>query len=362
MEKEYCVSQPMILGLSTGVPALRHTQESIAERFIHYLNVEPRRSRAIRAIFQRAGVDYRYSVVNDDFYATEKTTRQRNDCYMEAAIPLGKQTIRAALDSSGYRAEDVDDLIVVSCTGFSIPGLDLHLAGQLGMRSDLRRICVLGMGCYAAFPGLLRAQETVRAGTKRLALVLALELCSLHLQSDETAENVVSAALFSDGAAAAIVGGEAHRESSRAAYIPRLIDAQTHCDYTTLDHMSFKVTDFGFRMHLSSYVPDVLASQVGGFVDGLLSRNHLKRGDIRFWGIHPGSSKIVDYVQSQLGLTDTQVEDSHAVLSQYGNMSSATILFVLDRIQNCGRPSPGDYGVLMAFGPGLTMESLLIQW
>jgi predicted naringenin-chalcone synthase len=126
--------------------------------------------------------------------------------------------------------------------------------------------------------------------------------------------------------------------------------------------MAFTVTDHGFRMYLSSYVPELLASKIDIFVDGMLAEAGLGRGDVRFWGVHPGSDKIVDYVQDKLGLSAAQVEDSHAVLYDYGNMSSATILFVLERIQRCGQPVPGDYGVLLAFGPGLTMEGLLVQW
>jgi predicted naringenin-chalcone synthase len=225
------------------------------------------------------------------------------------------------------------------------------------MRPDLRRTCVLGMGCYAAFPALLRAREAAAAG--RTALVLAVELCSLHLQMDDSIENMVVSAIFADGAAAALIetpngGGPAGG--------PRLIDSATHCEYNTFEHMAFHVTDHGFRMRLSAYVPELLAADVEAFVDGLLGRNGLGRGDVRFWGIHPGGSKIVDHLQARLGLSDAHLAYSRAVLRDYGNMSSPTILFVLDEIQRQGRPEPGDYGVLMAFGPGLTMESALVRW
>jgi len=143
---------------------------------------------------------------------------------------------------------------------------------------------------------------------------------------------------------------------------PRLLDAATFSDYTTFDHMAFHVTDHGFQMRLSAYVPDVLAANVEAFLAPLLARNGLDRAAIRFWGIHPGGSKILDYLQSQLKLSDADLTYSRAVLRDYGNMSSPTILFVLDQIQRCGQPQPGDYGVLMAFGPGLTMESALVQW
>ena len=140
------------------------------------------------------------------------------------------------------------------------------------------------------------------------------------------------------------------------------MDSATHCDYTTLDHMAFHVTDHGFQMRLSAYVPDVLAANVEAFVDPLLARNGLSREQVRFWGVHPGGSKILDYLQQRLDLSEAQMSYSRAVLRDYGNMSSPTILFVLDQIQRCGQPAPGDYAVLMAFGPGLTMESALVRW
>ena len=350
------MTAPSILALSTGVPRIRYSQQEILDRFLGYLGENGRRSRAIGAIFERAGVDYRYTVVDETFYAGEQSTETRNDRYMAEAVPLGESLLRRGLDAAGVRPDEIDDLIVVSCTGFSIPGLDLHLAGRLGMRPDLRRTCVLGMGCYGSFPGLLRATEAAATRPGRLALVMSLELCSLHLQRNTTAESVVSSALFSDGAAMALVGVD---EASSG---PRIVGMATHCDYQTLDHMSFSLTDQGFRMYLSSYVPELLAAQVEQFVDALLAEHGIARDDVRHWGIHPGSTKIVDYVQARLGLSDDQVSHSHAILSEYGNMSSATILFVLDRIQQCERPARGDYGVLMAFGPGLTMEGALLQW
>ncbi len=350
------MTAPSILALSTGVPRIRYSQQEILDRFLGYLGENGRRSRAIGAIFERAGVDYRYTVVDETFYAGEQSTETRNDRYMAEAVPLGESLLRRGLDAAGVRSDEIDDFIVVSCTGFSIPGLDLHLAGRLGMRPDLRRTCVLGMGCYGSFPGLLRATEAAATRPGRLALVMSLELCSLHLQRNTTAESVVSSALFSDGAAMALVGVD---EASSG---PRIVGMATHCDYQTLDHMSFSLTDQGFRMYLSSYVPELLAAQVEQFVDALLAEHGIARDDVRHWGIHPGSTKIVDYVQARLGLSDDQVSHSHAILSEYGNMSSATILFVLDRIQQCERPARGDYGVLMAFGPGLTMEGALLQW
>jgi alkylresorcinol/alkylpyrone synthase len=322
----------------------------------------------VQSIFENTGVGFRHTVVDGTYYDRPRGTRERNERYMKEAIPLGEEAIRRCLEDAQVRVEDVDDFIVVSCTGLDTPGLDLRLAGQLGMRPDLQRACVLGMGCYAAFPGLLRARQAVRGYTDRLALVLTLELCSLHFQPQDTSvEGIVSSALFSDGAAAILVGSRAHagqltRARNERPDWPRLVDAATYCDYTTFEHMAFQLTDHGFHMHLTAYVPDLLATQVRGFVAQLLEPHQLSPSDVRFWGVHPGSAKILDYIQSQLELSPAALDCSRDVLYRYGNMSSATVLFVLDEIQRGGDPAPGDFGVLMAFGPGLTLEAALVQW
>lgn len=293
-------------------------------------------------------------MIDGAYYQTERTTQDRNNIYIREAIPLAQQVICAGLRAASIAPDAIDDLIVVSCTGWSIPGLDLHLAGRLGMRTDLHRACVLGMGCYGAFPALLRAHEAARQG--RRALVVCVELCSLHLQLDQSFENIVSSALFADGAAMALLDGTGSAQG------PEIVDFATHCDYTTLDHMAFQLTDHGFRMYLSSYVPDLLAAQVRPFTQQFLAKHDLTIDQIQHWGIHPGSAKIVQYVGEQLGLNPEQTAYSHQILREYGNMSSATILFVLQRLWQGASPRSGDYGVLMAFGPGLTMEALLMRW
>jgi alkylresorcinol/alkylpyrone synthase len=351
---------PAILSLSTGVPGQGYTQAEIFDYLQHLFE----RTRHARFIFNRAGVDRRFMAADREFYQRPQGTQARNNAYMQRALPLGEETIARCLAGAGLAASEVDDFFVVSCTGLDIPGLDLRLAGRMGMRPDLRRTCVLGMGCYGAFPALQRAREAVAHHPGRSALVLALELCSLHLQDDDSLENMVVSALFADGAAAALVGARDTGSAGAGAAPggPRLVDAATYCDYATFDHMAFHVTDHGFQMRLSAYVPDVLAANIEAFIDPLLARNGLCRADVSFWGVHPGGSKILDYLQQRLGLGDGQMEYSRAVLRDYGNMSSPTILFVLDQIQRCGQPAPGDYGLLMAFGPGLTMEAALVRW
>jgi predicted naringenin-chalcone synthase len=350
--------QTKFLALHTGVPDQCYSQDEISDFYVQLLEQQgSHRDRAIRTIMNRSGVKYRYSVVPPDYFLTSRTTQQRNDRYMEYAVPLGEQVIRAGLEQADIDPQQIGSFTVVSCTGFNTPGLDLLLAGRLGLPSNLTRTCILGMGCYAAFPGLRRALESVIAKPDQLALVLALEFCTLHLQFDDAVESVVSTSLFADGAAMAVIG-----KSSDSSLMPTIIDSETYCDYQTLDHMSFNVTDHGFRMYLSSYVPDVLAANICDFAEKLLARNGLHHRDIKYWVIHPGSKRIVEYIQQQLELTDEQTQPSFDILRDYGNMSSATVLFILERLIQSSDPQPGDYGVMMAFGPGLTMESLLVRW
>jgi predicted naringenin-chalcone synthase len=349
-------SEARIQQIGTAVPHHRYTQAEVLEQL---QAIGFGKDRKARVIFGRAGVKARHTVVDASYYASVKSTQARNDLYMREAVPLGEAAICRALDQAGVAPEAVDELLVVSCTGFDIPGLDLRLAGRLGMRPDLRRTCVLGMGCYGAFPALLRAHQATISQRERRVMVLALELCSLHFQLEDTPENVISAALFADGASAALVS---NASSNQAGLAPCIVDSATHCDYQTFDHMAFHVTDQGFHMRLSSYVPDLLASNIEGFVDRFLAQNKLRREDVRHWGIHPGGSKILDYIQAQLGLTSEQMTASRAVLRDYGNMSSATILFVLEALQQLAAPCAGDYGMLLGFGPGLTSEAILLRW
>jgi alkylresorcinol/alkylpyrone synthase len=343
---------PVILGLSTAVPPNRHTQQEIYDRLV-VPRIGP--NRLVRAAFMGAQIESRHSVLADaEFYEQEQSTEARNRAYMQQARPLGAEAIRRCLDDAGHTAQEVDELIIVSCTGLDTPGLDLLLAADLGMRHDLRRTSILTMGCYAALPGLARAADAVRARPGSRALVLCLEICTLHFREDRDVDNLISMALFADGAAAALVGD--------GMGAPRLLRQCTFSNYQTLEHMAWHLTDHGFKMRLSAEVPDVLREHAGHVVAQLLGPSGLARQDIRFWDIHPGGARILDCLQAELGLEDGDLWFSREVLRRYGNMSSPTVLFVLEEIRRHGDPRPGDYGVLMAFGPGLTMESCLVQW
>ena len=350
---------PTILGLATGTPPHRHAQMELHDRWLlPYIH-----SQRARAIFAAAEIDTRYSVLEGaDFLATEPGSKARNDYYMQAARPLAAEVIGRALTSASLAPTDVDHFMVVSCTGFDDPGLDVLLAGDLGMRATLRRSALIGMGCQAGLTGLDRAALEITARPKSQVLLLTVEFGTLHFQHGRKLDNMVAAALFGDGLAAVVVGSKIIESSLKPDLHPKILNTSTYSDFAAYELLGFRVSDKGYDIRLDKRVPEVLGDLVPGLVSDFLRGMGLTKEDIRFWGIHPGGAKIVDYIGQGLGLASDHLRYSRAVLRRYGNMSSATIFFVLDEIMRQGQPQPGDHALLLAFGPGLTIELCLLQW
>lgn len=348
------MSRPSLLSLATGLPENKHDQLAIHDRWLlPYI-----KSHRARAIFAAAEIETRYSVLaNADFLAAEPTTQQRNDFFMRAARPLAHNVILEALAKAKLAPTQLDHFMVVSCTGFDNPGLDVLLAGDLAMRADVRRTAIIGMGCHAGLTGLDRARAEVLARAGGYVLLLTVEIGTLHFQHGHSLENMIAGALFGDGLAAAIIG-----PTTTASKQPQLVDTLTYSDYTQQDLLGFHLSDKGYQIRLATRVPKVLQRLTPDLVDNFLAKVNLCRPDIRFWGVHPGGAKILDYVATALALPPMALDYSRTVLRRYGNMSSATIFFVLDEIMSQGQPQPGDFALLLAFGPGLTIELCLVQW
>ena len=349
------MATPIILSLTTGVPKNRHTQMELHDYCLPFIN-----SSRAKAIYAAAEIETRYSVLaNPQFFTDAPSTKARNDLYMSAAQPLAIETINQALGAASLTPSDIDHFIVISCTGFDTPGLDVILAGDLGMRADLRRSALIGMGCYAGLTAVDRAMSELAARPASRVLILALEFCTLQFQASSKLDDMIAGALFGDGLAAVVIGPAPEQET--ASY-PRLLNSMTYNDYTTQDLMGVHLSDTGYQIRLATKVPKLLRKVVPGLVAEFLSQSNLKLSDIRFWAIHPGGAKIIDYVGQALELDPQELQHSRQVLRRYGNMSSATIFFVLDKIIQSGAPQAGDYGLLLTFGPGLTIELCLAQW
>jgi predicted naringenin-chalcone synthase len=348
------MSSPALLGIATGVPPYRHTQEALYNRWLSPLI----NSQRAGAIFKAAEIETRHSVLDtSDFLETEPGTEARNKIYMESARRLGATSIQTVLARTGLTVTEIDHFLVISCTGLDTPGLDVRLAADLGMRPDLRRSALIGMGCHAGLTGIDRAMLELAARPGSYALILSVEFGTLHFQHGKKIENMIAAAIFGDGVAAAVVG-----PASAGKQQLQLLNTATYSDYTRQDLMGFHLSDTGFQIHLSTKVARVLGELVPGQITNFLNEAGLSPEDITFWAIHPGGARILDQVGQALSLTEQDLRFSRSVLRNYGNMSSTTIFFVLDEIFRTGDPRPGDFVLLQTFGPGFTIEMGLARW
>ena len=347
-------STATIAGIGTALPPSAVQDDLWTGFFAQHYAAGPRG--LAKRIFANSGVRTRQAAVSpllED--VSEWSTERRMRRYQVEAIPLGKEAVGRALTDAGVAADELGLFAVCSCTGYATPGLDILLARDMGMSPAVQRLFVGHMGCYAALPGLGAAADFVVA-RRRPAMLLCAELTSLHLQPASTRadiQQIVSHALFADAAAAVVL------VPGRPSHGYAVSDVVAVTDTTTADHMTWDVTDAGFRMGLSPLVPDVLSRHVRTLVEDLLARHGMAIGDVDGWAVHPGGPKILDVVQDQLGLPPEALSASRDVLASYGNCSSSTVLLVLEELRR--RPVPPGRVVMLAFGPGLTLYAALLQ-
>lgn len=313
--------------------------------------------RAARMAFEAVGVTERHAVANPlEEDVSTWSTSARMERYLDEAMPLGKEAITAALGRTALMPEDIGLFVAVSCTGYATPGIDIRLARDLGMAEDLQRVFIGHMGCHAALPALDVGRRYV-ATEGRPALVLCLELPSLHLQpSTASLEDIVIQALFSDAAAALVIEPGT---TSQGGFV--VLDSSTITDADSADAMTWTISDHGFRMTLSRHVPDILANLLGPMIDELLGRNGLSRASVDHWAVHPGGPRVLDVVAARMQLGTDALSTSRSVLSNHGNCSSATIPLVLEALWNRPECNADDYVVALTFGPGLTICAALLQ-
>ena len=337
--------------LGTAEPTNWYPQQEVAAGFFARL---PGWDPAWAEVFAASGVERRAAAVDiDAFYDRIPSTAERMRVFTPAARALGAQAARQALARAGPAAAvDLGDLVVVSCTGYAGPGLDVHLASELGLDGRLRRLAIGHMGCYAAVPALRTAAALVAASGRR-ALVVCVELCSLHLQPAASRLDAVGQSLFGDGAAAALLGPDGPG--------PALAGSATRTLPGTSQHMRWEIADDGFHMLLSPRVPALLERALPELVAELLDPHGLAVGDVAHWVVHPGGPEVLERVQRGLSLPDKALARSWEALADGGNRSSATVLFVLDALLDSGEVQPGQWLALLAFGTGLTLEGLLLR-
>ncbi len=358
-----------LTGAGTAVPTHTIRQEDAA-RIAVELGTTRKHQRTLRALYLRSGVKQRHTVVMESrgegqppeqtFYPASSgptdrgpSTAQRMQKYEQEAAGLAESASRGAICSAGISASDITHIVTVCCSGFAAPGVDVALVDRLNLSRDVERVHVGFMGCHGALNGLRVARGLVAATPGACVLLCAVELCSLHHQYTDDPEQLVANALFADGAAAVVVqegvaGGAGWQFVSQASTV--LPD--------TSEMMSWRIGDHGFEMSLSPQVPDVIRRELKPWITRWLSRTALEVDQIRSWAIHPGGPRILSAAAEALGLTPDQLTDSRQILETHGNMSSPTVLFILQRVMASPHSSPC---VLLAFGPGLTIEAALVQ-
>lgn len=361
------------------VPARYPTTQPQACRFLSQVasavgpdHQAARHLRNIDRIASRSGVETRYSVLADfsqsdprtfEFFPKNwaldpfPTTSARMKRYERESVDLAASAATRALAAAGIEPGRVTHLVITTCTGFFAPGPDVALVQRLGLRATTERTIIGFMGCYAGFTGLRAADWIVRADPDAVVLMISVELCSLHFQKDFDLSSLVVGCLFGDGAAAAVFARQGRFEGG----LGELAGSRSALHPDSIDQMSWRVGDHGFVMTLDAEVPATLGAETEPFVQALLALHGARREDVRGWAIHGGGPKIIDAIRDSLAIGEDDVASSRAVLRQFGNMSSATILFVLEKELERARARDGGDVVLLGFGPGLTMEGAILR-
>ncbi len=359
--------------IETLAPENAYSQELFREKMMSWLSDE-RERRLVRSICRNSGIETRHSVLGDfqpgaapgglfdlDAAGMPATpgTMERNDRFQKEARRLSVEVARRAIEGcAGVSPADITHVITTTCTGFSNPGPDYYIVRENGLRASTERYALGFMGCYAAIPALRLAWQCCQANPAAVVLVVSIELCSLHLRFGNGMDSLLGNAIFADGTAAAVVsarppaaGAVCRIEGFASDLIPR-----------GEKDMAWRIGNEGFVMRLSTYVPDLIAGSVRGMVEPLLAGAGVKSAEIGRWAVHPGGKAILDKVEQELRLKPEQIRASRKVLRDYGNMSSATSLFVLKEILDTPARMPGGESVCaMAFGPGLTVEMALLR-
>jgi alpha-pyrone synthase len=364
--------------LQTVVPPTVLVQEQVRDVFASQPDLSRLAQRLVTASFNLSGIDRRHTVIDEltldaessdpQFFdsATQRllrpSTRVRNELYIVEATKLFVEAGRRALAACpGIEASDVTHVVTVSCTGFYAPGPDYMLVRELGLSPATQRYHLGFMGCYASMPALRTAKQFVDADPAAVVLVVSAELCSLHLRTSDDPDTIVASSLFSDGAAAGIVSSRPPEPGEKALSLDLF---ETVITPIGEGDMAWKVGDEGFEMVLSTYVPHIIDQHIEGALAPLFARDPAlaepAASSVAHWAIHPGGRSILDKTEAKLGLSEAQLVPSRETLRNYGNMSSATILFVLKAILDAPASSDGERVCAMAFGPGLTVESGLM--
>jgi len=312
--------------------------------------------RKVKKIFEGAAVDKRYSIMDPVEVFTSTSFEEKNDIYTREVILLGEKALQNALEKAGWNPDELDYIITVSCTGIMIPSLDAYLINKLQLRQDVVRLPVTEMGCAAGISGMIYARNFLASNPGKRAAVIAVESPTATFQLDDySMPNIVSAAIFGDGAACALLSS--HEDDNG----PEILADEMYHFYDNIHMMGFKLVNTGLQMVLDVEVPETIASHFPDIIHPFLAKNGLAIEDIEHLIFHPGGKKIIQTVEDLFGGMGKNIDDTKEVLRLYGNMSSATVLYVLERIMD-SQPKPGEKGLMLSFGPGFSAQRILLEF
>ncbi|WP_163397518.1 type III polyketide synthase [Flavobacterium fluviatile] len=346
-----------IIAVAKQLPQYSRTTEEIMPLLDKWLKDQDERFiKKVKKIFEGAAVSKRYSIMDPLEVFTATSFEEKNDIYSREMIVLGEQVLKKALDKANWDPQSIDYIITVSCTGIMIPSLDAYLINKMNLRQDIVRLPVTEMGCAAGISGIIYAKNFIKANPGKRAVVIAAESPTATFQLDDfSMPNIVSAAIFGDGAACCLLSS--HEEDKG----PEILDEQMYHFYDAEHMMGFKLTNGGLQMVLDIEVPDTIAAHFGDIIHPFLKKNNLEIKDMDYMIFHPGGKKIVTTVESLFADLNKNIDDTKEVLKLYGNMSSATVLYVLERIMDAS-PKSGEKGLMLSFGPGFSAQRVLLQW
>lgn len=337
-------------------PFTRTTEEILPFLKVWLSGQEKRYQRKVMKIFENAGVDKRYSIMDAHEVFLNTSFEEKNDIYARECTKLAESALRKSLKKAHLNPGDIDYIITVSCTGIMIPSIDAYLINSLKMRQDIVRLPVTEMGCAAGVSGIIYAKNFLKANPNKRAVVIAIESPTSTFQLDDfSMVNIVSAAIFGDGAAAVILSSHENEEG------PEIIDEAMYHFFDATQMMGFHLRNTGLQMILDKAVPETISEHFPKIVYPFLERNNLTIKEVNHLIFHPGGKKIVQTVEELFGSQGKNIDDTKEVLRLYGNMSSATVLYVLERFMDKNLPK-GDRGLMLSFGPGFSAQRILLEW
>ncbi|MBT8280694.1 MAG: type III polyketide synthase [Muriicola sp.] len=346
-----------IVSVAKELPSYRRATKEILPFVELWLSgQEERFRRKVIKIFEAAGVDTRYGIMNAEEVFTATSFEQKNNIYSREVKKLGTAVLDKALKKSGWAADSLDYIITVSCTGIMIPSLDAYLINALGMREDITRLPVTEMGCAAGVSGMIYASEFLKSAPGKRAAVVAVESPTATFQlNDFSMANMVSAAIFGDGAACVLLSSEEKAQG------PKLLGEEMYHFKNATHLMGFDVVDTGLKMILDPAVPTTISEHFPAIIHPFLEKHNSAIEKVDHLIFHPGGRKIVETVEALFGKLGKNIDDTRETLRLYGNMSSATVLYVLERFME-KEIAEGEQGLILSFGPGFSAQRVLLEW